>query len=90
MRRLLSYFILLPAGLMMISFALSNRDNVILYLWPIPYSLEVPIYLCAFLFFMLGLILAFISSSLRISKLQSSEKLAKKKLQKLEKLQNQS
>lgn len=84
MRRLLSYLILLPIGLMVISFALSNRDDVVLYLWPIPYLLEIPIYLFAFIFFIAGLLLAFSILSLRVSKLKFSEKKAKRQLQKLQ------
>jgi uncharacterized integral membrane protein len=43
--RYLSWIITLPLGILVISFAVSNRDAVALMLWPLPSGLEMPIFL---------------------------------------------
>jgi len=42
--RLLSWIIMVPVALGGISFAVSNRDGVTVGLWPVPFTLEAPLF----------------------------------------------
>ena len=43
--RYLSWIVTLPLALVVISFAVSNRDPAVLTLWPLPFELEMPVFL---------------------------------------------
>lgn len=43
--RLLSWIILLPVALAVVSFSVVNREPVGLDLWPLPYTVETPVFL---------------------------------------------
>ncbi|MGE5546100.1 MAG: lipopolysaccharide assembly protein LapA domain-containing protein [Solirubrobacterales bacterium] len=45
MARLLGWIVGLPLALLAVMFAVANRHEVRLDLWPLPWSLEVPVYL---------------------------------------------
>lgn len=52
--RYLSWIITIPIALVIVSFAVSNRDPVELALWPLPFSITVPIYVAALTALVLG------------------------------------
>jgi uncharacterized integral membrane protein len=54
--RLLSWIILLPVALAAVSFSVVNREPVSLDLWPLPYTVETPV----FLIILLSLIAGFV------------------------------
>jgi uncharacterized integral membrane protein len=58
--RILSWIITIPVALVAISFALSNRQEVTLGLWPLPFELTVPLYIVC----LLGLVLGFVAGGL--------------------------
>lgn len=43
--RYLSWIVTIPLGIIVISFAVSNRDPVALRLWPLPFEVEMPVFL---------------------------------------------
>ena len=43
--RYVSWIVTLPLAVLVISFAVSNRDPAILKLWPLPFELEMPVFL---------------------------------------------
>ncbi len=43
--RYLSWIVTLPLAVLVISFAVSNRDQAVLKLWPLPFELEMPLFL---------------------------------------------
>lgn len=53
MRSILSWLLGIPLALVVVSFAVSNLEPMVLRLWPLPFELEVPVYLG-----MLGALLA--------------------------------
>lgn len=55
--RYLSWIITVPIALVVISFAISNRDAVPLGLWPLPFQLVVPAYLAVLVPLVLGFLL---------------------------------
>ncbi|VBB68677.1 hypothetical protein RIEGSTA812A_PEG_150 [invertebrate metagenome] len=64
--RILSWIVSLPFAAVLGVFAVSNRANVRLDLWPLPFGLEVPIYLIALgplaVGFLLGLATTWVAS----------------------------
>lgn len=52
--RYLSWIITIPIAALAISFAVSNRDSVVLTIWPLPFSIAVPLYLAVLGTFVLG------------------------------------
>lgn len=42
--RLLTWIIMVPVALAVISFAVNNREAVAVDLWPAPYALDVPVF----------------------------------------------
>jgi uncharacterized integral membrane protein len=52
--RYLSWIITIPIALVIVSFAVSNRDAVELALWPLPFSITVPIYVAVLTTLVLG------------------------------------
>ncbi|MBM3597960.1 MAG: LapA family protein [Alphaproteobacteria bacterium] len=51
--RLLFTMVMLPVTLAVVDFAVSNREPVALQMWPLPYAVELPVYMVA-----LGMLLA--------------------------------
>lgn len=43
--RYLAWIIILPIAFVIVSFAVSNRGDVVLQLWPLPQGLQLPVYL---------------------------------------------
>ncbi len=52
--RYLSWIVTLPIALVAVLFAVSNRDGVTLSLWPLPFTLDAPLYLAALLALLAG------------------------------------
>lgn len=55
--RLIGWLLALPVSLLAMVFAVANRHALRLELWPLPWSLEVPVYLAVLGPLVLGLIL---------------------------------
>ncbi|WP_207482114.1 lipopolysaccharide assembly protein LapA domain-containing protein [Arenibaculum pallidiluteum] len=58
--RILSWLVAIPVALVAISFALSNRDLVTLSLWPLPFTLDLPVYLVG----LAGILVGFVAGGL--------------------------
>jgi uncharacterized integral membrane protein len=52
--RYLSWIITIPIALLIVSFAVSNRETVELNLWPLPFQVWAPVYLVGLLALALG------------------------------------
>ena len=52
--RYLSWIITIPIALVIVSFAVSNRDSVDLALWPLPFEITVPLYVAVLTALVLG------------------------------------
>ena len=52
--RYLSWIITIPIALVIVSFAVSNRDPVDLALWPLPFEITVPLYVAVLTALVLG------------------------------------
>ncbi|MBP2299938.1 lipopolysaccharide assembly protein LapA domain-containing protein [Azospirillum picis] len=52
--RHLSWIITIPVALVAILFAISNRGIVTLSLWPLPFTLEAPVYIATLVALLLG------------------------------------
>ena len=52
--RFVTWIITLPIALVAVLFAISNRDVVTFALWPLPFTLEAPIYLATLLALVVG------------------------------------
>lgn len=60
--RLLSWIIMVPVALVVISFAVSNRDVVTVGLWPVPFTLQAPLFAVVLLVGVAGVVVgAFIA-----------------------------
>lgn len=55
--RYLSWIITVPIALLVISFAVSNREAVDLTIWPLPFVMAAPVYLLVLLTLVLGFII---------------------------------
>lgn len=55
--RLLGWLLALPVSLLAVVFAVANRHGLRLELWPLPWSVEVPVYLAVLGPLVLGLML---------------------------------
>jgi len=62
---LIRWLLLLAFTVLLVSLAVVNRHLVVLSLYPIPYEIELPLYLFSVIFFMLGLFAAGSSGLLR-------------------------
>jgi lysylphosphatidylglycerol synthetase-like protein (DUF2156 family) len=58
--RALSWIITIPVALVAISFALTNRQDVTIGLWPLPFELSVPFFVAA----LIGVLLGFLAGGL--------------------------
>lgn len=52
--RALSWLLTLPLALLVVSFAVSNRDSVALGLWPLPFTVELPAFVLVLGAFVIG------------------------------------
>lgn len=52
--RYIAWIITIPFALLLLSFAISNREVVTLGLWPLPFRIDAPLYLVALLPLLLG------------------------------------
>lgn len=57
MLRILTWIIGLPLAVAAIGFAVANRQMIVLDLWPLPFTLSIPVYLTALGSLALGLVL---------------------------------
>lgn len=55
--RHLSWLFTLPLALLAVSFAISNRGHVALELWPLPFTMEVPLFALVLAVVVLGFLL---------------------------------
>lgn len=81
---LIRWLVLLAFTVLLVSLAVVNRHLVVLSLYPIPYEIELPLYLFSVIFFLMGLLAA--SSSgffLRLSRRRELRK-SKKQIHALE------
>jgi uncharacterized integral membrane protein len=53
MRRL-SYIVSLPLAILLVLFAIDNRDALELKLWPLPWTASLPVFMALFLALLLG------------------------------------
>lgn len=58
--RYISWILTIPLTLIVVSFALSNRQPVTLSLWPLPFELQAPLYLAV----LVAVLLAFLTGGL--------------------------
>lgn len=68
----------------MIIFAVSNRNAVTVSLFPLPYELQIPLFLLALVAFAGGVIAAWLSVSLKLSRIKHLSHRAQKKIVALE------
>jgi uncharacterized integral membrane protein len=55
--RVVAWIVGLPLAVVVVVFAVANRQTVELDLWPLPYSIDLPIYLAVLVPLLLGLLL---------------------------------
>lgn len=55
--RVLFWVLVLLVAVVLASFAVSNREPVALGLWPLPWLLQAPVYLAAFVVLLLGFVM---------------------------------
>ena len=62
--RIISSLFVIPFILLFVLFSISNREIILLHLWPFPFEIEMPVYLTilffSFIFFIFGGLLAWI------------------------------
>jgi uncharacterized integral membrane protein len=55
--RYIAWIITIPFALLLLSFAISNREMVTLGLWPLPFRIDAPVYLVALLPLLFGVVI---------------------------------
>jgi uncharacterized integral membrane protein len=55
--RYIAWIVTIPFALLLLSFAISNRELVTLGLWPLPFRIDAPLYLVALLPLLLGVVI---------------------------------
>ncbi|MBW8724252.1 MAG: LapA family protein [Inquilinus limosus] len=55
--RYIAWIITIPFALLLLSFAISNRELVTLGLWPLPFRIDAPVYLVALLPLLFGVVI---------------------------------
>jgi len=55
--RYIAWIVTIPFALLLLSFAISNRELVTLGLWPLPFRIDAPLYLVALLPLLLGVLI---------------------------------
>src|SRR5262249_51442902 len=53
----IAWIVTVPFALLLLSFAISNREAVTLGLWPLPFRIDAPLYLVALLPLLLGVLI---------------------------------
>ena len=98
MARFLFWILIIPLGLLVISFTISNREKVLINLWPVPLELESPVFAVVlssiFFGFCIGAFISFVSTSRlhfsksrltrKIENFRSEENLLREKVKMLE------
>lgn len=84
MRRLISWLLGLPAAVVVVLFALSNRGTVTMGLWPFADGLEVPAYAAALVPLALGLILGLACGGLGALRARAAAAVLRRRVQSLE------
>ena len=76
--RYIAWIVTIPFALLLLSFAISNREAVTLGLWPLPFRIDAPVYLVALLPLLLGVVIgglvlwfARFATSLRMRRLET-------------------
>lgn len=85
LKRLISGLIALPFALLVVLFALSNRDRVAIELFPLPFVMELPLFLLPLGGAALGLVMGAVIMWLSGYKARQMAKRDAKRLEKLEK-----
>ncbi|MBT3360528.1 MAG: LapA family protein [Rhodospirillales bacterium] len=79
--RLLSWIIMVPVALAVISFSVNNRGSITIDVWPAPYSVEVPIFAVVLVSVLggmvIGAIIAWFSGGRTRSRARSNARRAK-------------
>ncbi|MBL12740.1 MAG: hypothetical protein CMM51_04105 [Rhodospirillaceae bacterium] len=90
MKKIISWMTMVVVAVFLVLFTISNRPEIIVELWPLPYTLNLPLYLLllvsAFLGFIAGVIITFFSSGTMRKNFRKAEKKAgnlEKELKKL-------
>jgi uncharacterized integral membrane protein len=55
--KLVHWLVTLPLALVLVVFAISNRGDIILTLWPFPLTLQAPVYLVTLLALLAGFLI---------------------------------
>jgi lipopolysaccharide assembly protein A len=55
--RYIAWIVTVPFALLLLSFAISNRELVTLGLWPLPFRIDAPVYLVALLPLLFGVVI---------------------------------
>ena len=55
--RYIAWIVTIPFALLLLSFAISNREAVTLGLWPLPFRIDAPVYLVALLPLLFGVVI---------------------------------
>ena len=81
----MKFILLTLISIAVITFALSNRQEVLLGIFPFEFKIALPAFLLMFIFFILGVVIGGMSSILHNLRLRRLSKTTKKQLTKLEK-----
>ncbi len=63
--KFLSWIILLPLAFVLIIFSVSNRGSVPIDLWPLPYGIEIPLYILLIATLLVGVLWGGVSTWMR-------------------------
>jgi len=69
-KKIFSWIVMLPTGLLMILFSISNRDVFAFTLWPLPYMVEIPVFVVVLSALVIGVLWGSIISWLAASKIR--------------------
>lgn len=87
----LSWIVTIPVMVIVVVFAVANRDDVLLRFWPLPWSSELPVYLivlgCLFLGFVLGGVVTWLSGAPRRRRARRTAERAREMSRQLAELQ---
>lgn len=84
MLRILKLLPLLLLAALFAAFAVENRETVILSFFPLPYNAELPLFLLAMIFFMLGIAVAGTLATLKFYRSKMQFLSMKRKVEALE------
>ncbi|KZD09066.1 lipopolysaccharide assembly protein LapA domain-containing protein [Oceanibaculum pacificum] len=77
--KILTALVTVPVALLVILFAVSNRETVDLTLWPLPYSISLPLFLVVLGFLFLGFLLGAMFLWLEVLRAHSQTRAATKR-----------